>query len=244
MRDSCCLSRERLCAISMTQSRKVLHEEIALQCVVSSGPARELMLSNSWFFFDLIIRSMIEHLAATNRLDMPRKMRFCAQFFDDITTLVTTLTSEIISRSNKESEERFIRNLNSSLAFFLCDLFSVVDRGYVFCLIKAYCKQMSAKISTLPDSIFLMSLKLDFLRIVCSHEHFITLNLPFGTPVSPSPATSPCPSVASSSSQCSLLSTGTLVEKGNFTELSLEFKQQHFLVGLVLSDLCYVLSMK
>ncbi|GFS94716.1 dedicator of cytokinesis protein 7 [Nephila pilipes] len=243
MRTAAAIQENVLCAISLTQSRKVLHEEIALQCVVSSGPARELMLSNSWFFFDLIIRSMIEHLAASNRLDMPRKMRFCAQFFDDITTLVTTLTSEIISRCNKENEERFIRNLNSSLAFFLCDLFSVVDRGYVFCLIKAYCKQMSAKISSLPDSIFLMSLKLDFLRIVCSHEHFITLNLPFGTPVSPSPATSPCPSVASSSSQCSLLSTGTLVEKGNFTELSAEFKQQHFLVGLVLSDLCTVLHM-
>lgn len=103
---------------------------------------------------------------------------------------------------------------------------------------------MSAKISTLPDGAFLMSLKLDFLRIVCSHEHFVALNLPFGTPISPSPATSPCPSVASSSSQCSMLSTGTLVEKGNFTELSIEFRQQHFLVGLVLSDLWSSLSMK
>ncbi|KAG8196069.1 hypothetical protein JTE90_007809 [Oedothorax gibbosus] len=243
MRAAAAIQENVLSAISINQSRKVLHEEIALQCVVSSGPARELMLSNSWFFFDLIIRSMIEHLAAANRLDMPRKMRFCAQFFDDITTLVTTLTSDIIGRCAKESEEKFIRNLNSSLAFFLCDLFSVVDRGYVFCLIKAYCKQMSAKISTLPDSNFLMSLKLDFLRIICSHEHFVTLNLPFGTPISPSPATSPCPSVASSSSQCSLLSTGTLVGNGNFTELSPEFKQQHFLVGLVLSDLWTVLSM-
>ncbi|XP_035223308.1 dedicator of cytokinesis protein 7-like, partial [Stegodyphus dumicola] len=243
MRAAAAMQDNVLCAISMSQPRKVLHEEIALQCVVSNGSARELMLSNSWFFFDLIIRSMIEQLAATNRLDMPRKMRFCAQFFDDITTLVTTVTSEIINHCNKEGCEKFTKNLNSGLAFFLCDLFSVVDRGYVFCLIKAYCKQVLSKISTVSDSIFLMSLKLDFLRIICSHEHFITLNLPFGTPVSPSPATSPCPSVASSSSQCSLLSTGTLVEKGNFTELSVEFRQQHFLVGLLLSDLWTVLSM-
>ncbi|GIY48085.1 dedicator of cytokinesis protein 7 [Caerostris extrusa] len=247
MRTAAAIQENVLCAISVTQSRKVLHEEIALQCVVSSGQARELMLSNSWFFFDLIIRSMIEHLAANNRLDMPRKMRFCAQFFDDITTLITTLTSEIISRCNKARKD--LLEISTPVWHFLCDLFSVVDRGYHFGrdfyqkTKQAYCKQMSAKISTLPDSIFLMSLKLDFLRIVCSHEHFITLNLPFGTPVSPSPATSPCPSVASSSSQCSLLSTGTLVEKGNFTELSVEFKQQHFLVGLVLSDLLTVLTM-
>ncbi|XP_054707332.1 dedicator of cytokinesis protein 7-like [Uloborus diversus] len=243
MRAAAVIQDNVLCAISLSQTRKVLHEELALQCVVSSGTSRELILRNAWFFFDLIIRSMIEHLAATNRLDIPRKMRFCAQFFDDITTLVTTVTSDIISRCHKEGDEKFTKNLNSSLAFFLCDLFSVVDRGYVFLLIKSYFKQMSAKISTLPDSIFLMSLKLDFMRIICSHEHFVTLNIPFGTPLSPSPATSPCPSVASSSSQCSLLSTGTLIEKGNFTELTTEFRQQHFLIGLVLSDLWAVLSM-
>lgn len=89
MRAAAVMQDNVLCAISMSQTRKVLHEEIALQCVVSSGSTRELVLTNSWFFFDLIIRSMIEHLASTNRLEIPRKMRFCAQFFDDITTLVS-----------------------------------------------------------------------------------------------------------------------------------------------------------
>ncbi|XP_023230631.1 dedicator of cytokinesis protein 7-like [Centruroides sculpturatus] len=101
---------------------------------------------------------------------------------------------------------------------------------------------MSAKISSLPDAGHLITLKLEFLRIICSHEHFVTLNLPFATPVSPSPATSPCPSVASSISQSSFVSTSTLTEKGNFAELSVEFRQQHFLVGLVLSDLATVLE--
>lgn len=49
--------------------------------------------------------------------------------------------------------------MNASLAFFLYDLFSIVDRGFVFLLIKAYCKQMSAKISSLPDGATLYSLK-------------------------------------------------------------------------------------
>lgn len=97
MRAAAVMQDNVLCAISMTQARKVLHEEIALQCVVSSGSTRELVLTNSCFFFDLIIRSMIEHLAATNRLDIPRKMRFCAQFFDDITTLVRFCFSVVIT---------------------------------------------------------------------------------------------------------------------------------------------------
>ncbi|XP_067118403.1 dedicator of cytokinesis protein 7 isoform X1 [Centruroides vittatus] len=229
--------------ITKSHTRKIVHEELALQWVVSSGAARELALTNAWFFFELMIKSMCEHLATTGRLDVPRKMRFNEQFSDDLTTLVTTMTSDIISRYNREVKDmKFIQGLNTSLAFFLYDLLSIMDRTYVFSLIKTYCKQMSAKISSLPDAGHLITLKLEFLRIICSHEHFVTLNLPFATPVSPSPATSPCPSVASSISQSSFVSTSTLTEKGNFAELSVEFRQQHFLVGLVLSDLATVLE--
>jgi len=35
---------------------QLVHEELALQWVVSSGPTRDLTLVNSWFFFELIVR--------------------------------------------------------------------------------------------------------------------------------------------------------------------------------------------
>nr|CAD7428672.1 unnamed protein product [Timema monikensis] len=203
---------------------KVAHEELALQ-----------------FLFEMIVKSMVEHLAAIGSLDSPRKMRFCEQFTDDVTTLVNTITSDIISRYSRET--KFIHSLNTSLAFFLFDVLSIMDRGYVFFLIKTYYKQMSAKISSLPDAASLVSLKLDFLRIVCSHEHFVALNLPFGTPFTPSSApASPSLSVCSSASQSSFISTLIGGDKMSFAELSLAFKQQHFLVGLVLSDLASVLE--
>nr|CAD7445964.1 unnamed protein product [Timema bartmani] len=220
---------------------KVAHEELALQWVVSSGAAREFAMANAWFLFEMIVKSMVEHLAANGSLDAPRKMRFCEQFTDDVTTLVNTITSDIISRYSRDT--KFIHSLNTSLAFFLFDVLSIMDRGYVFFLIKTYYKQMSAKISSLPDAASLVSLKLDFLRIVCSHEHFVALNLPFGTPFTPSSApASPSLSVSSSASQSSFISTLIGGDKMSFAELSLAFKQQHFLVGLVLSDLASVLE--
>ncbi|CAN8028779.1 unnamed protein product, partial [Ixodes persulcatus] len=91
----------------------------------------------------------------------------------------------------------------------------------------------------LPEGSSLASLKLDLLRVVCSHEHFVTLNLPFGTPLSPSPPASPCPSIASS--QGSAVSGSTLTDRSAFAELSPEYRQQHFLLGLLLSDLATVL---
>uniref|UniRef100_T1J9Y0 Uncharacterized protein n=1 Tax=Strigamia maritima TaxID=126957 RepID=T1J9Y0_STRMM len=229
--------------IKKYSSRKIVHEELALQWVVSSGSAREHALTNAWFFFELMVKSMMEHLAGMGQLDAPRKLRFSEQFTDDITTLVTTTTSDIISRYNREVKDmKFIQTLNTSLAFFLFDLFAIMDRGYVFSLIKTYCKQISAKISSLPDAAHLIALKLEFLRIVCSHEHYIPLNLPFGAPLTPSGASSPCPSVASSTSQSSFISSSTLTERGNFAELTTDFRQQHFLVGLILSDLATVLE--
>lgn len=54
------------------------------------------------FFFDLIVKSMVEHLAATQILDSPRKLRFSEQFTDDLSTLITTMTSDIIASYNKD----------------------------------------------------------------------------------------------------------------------------------------------
>jgi hypothetical protein len=47
---------------------------------------------------------MVEHLDATQSLDAPRKMRFSEQFADDVTTLVATITSDIISHYNKDAK--------------------------------------------------------------------------------------------------------------------------------------------
>lgn len=54
------------------------------------------------FFFDLMIKSMVEYLASVNSMDSPRKHRFSEQYLDDIATLVTTFTSDIISGYNRD----------------------------------------------------------------------------------------------------------------------------------------------
>ncbi|XP_059491152.1 dedicator of cytokinesis protein 7 isoform X2 [Neocloeon triangulifer] len=219
-----------------SKSRKLLHEEIVLQWVVSSGTAKELALTNSWFFFELMVKSMVTHLASLDMLEAPRRVRFTDQFLDDITSLVTMVTSEIVARVSKDLKTT--TNLNASLAFFLFDCLSIADRGFVFGLVKLYCKHITAKMMNLPDATGLIHLKSDLLRIVCSHEHFVALNLPFGTPFAPnSGPASPSPSVSSSNSQSSFLSTLVGGDKSAYADLSPEFRQQHFLVGLILGEL-------
>ncbi|XP_033216404.1 dedicator of cytokinesis protein 7 [Belonocnema kinseyi] len=219
-------------------SCRLLYEELALHWVVSTGQARELAMVHSFFFFELIIRSMAIHLSDLGALESPRKMRFSPQFCDDVATLVAALTSEIVARSGKDY--KVAMNLVSSLGNFLANLLSLMDRGFVLSLLKASCCSISDASMHIPDSAALFALKLDLVRTVCTHEHYVALNLPFGTAyTSGSAPASPSPSTGSSGSFISTMVPGDRVR---FSELSQEFRQQHFLVGLVLSDLSNTLE--
>lgn len=182
---------------------RLLHEEIALHWVVSSGIACEMSMMNSWFLFELMTKSMIEHLDVNQALYSPRKTRFPHQFTDDLSTLVHLVATKVVGFHNTDT--KMAHSLNASLAFFIFDLLSIMDRGFVFGLIKAYYKVIIAKCLATSD---LIHYKLDFLRIVCSHEHFVALNLPFATPYTLASAPcSPTPSTNSSNSQNSYMST-------------------------------------
>ncbi|XP_058891186.1 dedicator of cytokinesis protein 7 isoform X2 [Acipenser ruthenus] len=219
-------------------TKKLFHEELALQWVVSSGTVREGALQQGWFFFELMVKSIIHHLYFTDRLDSPRRNRFPERFMDDITALVSTIAGDIVSRFQKDLE--LVERLNTSLAFFLNDLLSVMDRGFVFSLVKTYWKQVSTKLYALQSPTVLVSLRLDFLRIVCSHEHYVTLNLPCSLLTPPA---SPSPSVSSATSQSSGFSTSVQDQKiANMFELSVPFRQQHYLAGLVLTELALILD--
>ncbi|XP_058034694.1 dedicator of cytokinesis protein 7 isoform X6 [Ahaetulla prasina] len=219
-------------------TKKLFHEELALQWVVCSGSVREAALQQAWFFFELMVKSIVHHLYFADKLDAPRKNRFPERFMDDIAALVSTIASDIVSRFQKDTE--MIERLNTSLAFFLNDLLSVMDRGFVFSLVKTYYKQVSSKLYSLPNPSTLVSLRLDFLRIVCSHEHYVTLNLPCSLLTPPA---SPSPSVSSATSQSSGFSTNVQDQKiANMFELSVPFRQQHYLAGLVLTELAVILD--
>ncbi|XP_012873896.1 PREDICTED: dedicator of cytokinesis protein 8 isoform X2 [Dipodomys ordii] len=217
-------------------SSKHFHEELALQMVVSTGMVRETVFKYSWFFFELLVKSMAEYIHNLDKRDSFRRTRFSDRFQDDITTIVNVVTSEIAAllvKPQKESEQA--EKINISLAFFLYDLLSLMDRVFVFNLIRQYCNQLSAKLNNLPT---LISMRLEFLRILCSHEHYLNLSL-FFMNADPAPA-SPCPSISSqNSSSCSSFQDQKIA---SMFDLTPEYRQQHFLTGLLLTELAAALD--
>uniref|UniRef100_A0A673YLV7 Dedicator of cytokinesis 6 n=1 Tax=Salmo trutta TaxID=8032 RepID=A0A673YLV7_SALTR len=214
--------------------KQLLHEELALQWVVSTSTVREAALQQAWFFFQLMTKSMSHHLFLSSRIDLPRRQRFPDRFVDDIAALVGAISADVAGRYHKDVE--LVERLNSSLAFFLNDLLSLMDRGFVFNLIRSYYKQVRAPQN--PSS--LTALRMDFTRILCSHEHYVTLNLPCSTL---SPPASPSPSTSSTTSQGSAFSS-MHQDQGvaSMFELSVPFRQQHFLSGLLLTELSLILE--
>ncbi|KAH0515089.1 Dedicator of cytokinesis protein 7 [Microtus ochrogaster] len=162
-------------------TKKLFHEELALQWVVCSGSVRESALQQAWFFFELMVKSMVHHLYFNDKLDAPRKTRFPERFMDDIAALVSTIAGDVVTRFQKDTE--MVERLNTSLAFFLNDLLSVMDRGFVFSLIKSCYKQSSGFSTNVQDQ-----------------------------------------------------------KIANMFELSLPFRQQHYLAGLVLTELALILD--
>uniref|UniRef100_A0A8D0GMJ9 Dedicator of cytokinesis 8 n=1 Tax=Sphenodon punctatus TaxID=8508 RepID=A0A8D0GMJ9_SPHPU len=217
-------------------NKKHFHEELALQMVVSTGMVRESVFKYAWFFFELLVKSMAQYLHNMDKQDTLRRSRFSDRFKDDITTIVNVVTSEIAAllvKQQKESEQA--EKINISLAFFLYDLLSLMDRGFVFNLIKHYCNQLSNKLNVLPT---LISMRLEFLRILCSHEHYLNLNLFFMT--SSSSPTSPSPSLSSqNSSSCSSFQDQKIA---SMFDLSADYRQQHFLTGLLFTELAAALD--
>ncbi|KAI1900070.1 hypothetical protein AGOR_G00046250 [Albula goreensis] len=219
-------------------NKKQFHEELALQMVVSTGVCRENAYKYAWFFFELLIKSMAQFVSLLEKQGVPRRGRFSDRFKDDITTIVSVVTAEIgtiLVKQQKEMDQA--EKVNISLAFFLYDLLSLMDRGFVFQLVKNYCNQMSAKSVSMPT---LITMRLEFLRILCSHEHYLNLSLFFTNPAS-APA-SPCPSISSqNSSSCSSFQDHKICSLFDLTQ---EFKQQHYLTGLLLTELSAALDME
>lgn len=219
---------------------RLLHEQIVYQWVMA-GAETNLALTNSWLLFELIVKGMVEHLEQLRLLNAGRKGRFSAQMHDDLLSLVEGIARKISDLHCSDAVKN-AQSLNASLAFFLFDLLSIMDRGFVFGLIKSYYNVLRQKIVTVPD---LVHYKLDLLRIVCSHEHYVALNLPFATPYTVlSAPCSPTASVNSNNSQNSFLNALLSNDNALYAELSQEFRQQHFLAGLVLTELAQVLELQ
>ncbi|XP_051893532.1 dedicator of cytokinesis protein 7-like isoform X2 [Pristis pectinata] len=206
---------------SLKQS-KLFHEELAYHIMFTNGKRRDQVYKHLWFFCELLIKSMSQYLSDTDRWSSPPSLRF-SEYFPGIIYTMVNIATEFVKHQDPDITD--MTNLN--LGFFLNDLLSLMDRGFVLRMIGHHHKELSDKDGKRPH---LPDRRIDFLRIVCSHEHFVILNLPLTA------------SVGTQDGNDHLENISTHESTVGIFKLSRKFRQQHFLIGLLLEEITNVLS--
>ncbi|XP_057325532.1 dedicator of cytokinesis protein 9 isoform X5 [Microplitis mediator] len=128
-------------------------------------------MHHSNFFIDIMVKSMAQHMLTSGRIKMHRNERFTKDYHDSITKLLQVLTPYLMNKYKDMPVET--HELNKSLAQFLKKCLTFMDRGFVFSLINDYMDNFSP-----GDARTLQDFKFTFLQIICSHEHYVSFNLP------------------------------------------------------------------
>lgn len=103
---------------------------------------------------------------------MRRNERFSSGYQTRVQHMFIDVLLPYITDKHKEMPSQ-VTKLNMAVAHFLKKCLTFMDRGFVLRLIKSYISGLSN-----CDSTFVRSAKLLFMKIIISHEHYISFNLP------------------------------------------------------------------
>uniref|UniRef100_A0A3P8XCC2 Dedicator of cytokinesis 9b n=1 Tax=Esox lucius TaxID=8010 RepID=A0A3P8XCC2_ESOLU len=188
---------------------KCVHEELAKAMTTIFKPSTDILACNkllkySWYFLEVLVKSMAHYLIVSGKVKLCRNQRFSASFHHTVETLIHMLMPHITQKYKDNLDTA--RNANHSLAIF-------IKTNYYFgSNFRFSCKHKKINASNLST---LYEFKLEFLRVVCNHEHFVPLNLPMP------------------------FSKGRIQRFQDLQldySLSEDFCQNHFLVGLLLRE--------
>ncbi|XP_051965596.1 dedicator of cytokinesis protein 10 isoform X3 [Xyrauchen texanus] len=198
---------------------RTVHEELAKGMTSDLKSNEQSIIKNilkfSWFFLEIMVKSMAQHLMDTAKLMLPRPQWFPGTFQSRLETLIMTMSDHIFWKNKDLAEET--RSANMAIAAFVKRCFSLMDRGFTFKLISNYINMITAS-----DNKMLCVLKFEFIREVCNYEHYIPLSLPIPS--------------ARITDKASLENRTAHVDIPEYS-LTEDFCRKHFLTGLLLREL-------
>ncbi|EFA83784.1 DOCK family protein [Heterostelium album PN500] len=156
---------------------KNVYEELCRQWVnaINTGIyVKDFRLN--WFLFDIMTKSMALSLANSGQLesDIGRENRFKIEFQENLNRLVLKLLPQSDSNGmSVQSWEFFTKFPN-----FINNLFPLIDRGFLFNLVSRIVTTFTDDKDKDKDTIAMITIKFNFLRIISDYDHYIPLNFP------------------------------------------------------------------
>ena len=165
---------------------KYVHNEILkLWCELSKMKLSEsqslYLIRSARFLFEIIFKSMVIKLENDKKEKkvITRSQRFDPEFLENLQNLLVICAWQIQQLSSSGTNI-FAKELNRNIALFCRDLFTIVDRGFVFQLISTVLREMSPR----KDESIFIELKLDFVKVLSEYKYWIPLNLPLHQKIS------------------------------------------------------------
>ncbi|CAF0807517.1 unnamed protein product, partial [Brachionus calyciflorus] len=208
-----------------------IHEELIVNLVIflkqNTSSLQDVtqiqrFFKNCWFFSEVTLKSLamytIQYKKDKQNNTSPK---FSQEFYNSLTSffdlIIDLLVKSLSQATSKEKESLIlsIKNCNQSLAMFVKKSLNLLNRKSLFCVINRYLDKLNFNDKTLFE------LKFDFIRIVCNHEHFISFSLPIRKAIS---------------------NIHEFADIKYEFILSDQFRQFHYLVGVLLSQLCISLN--
>ncbi|XP_022088047.1 dedicator of cytokinesis protein 9-like isoform X2 [Acanthaster planci] len=218
-----------------TALQKTVHEELVKNLAMSLRPSTDQqviknLMKHMWFFFNIIIKSMAQHLIQGDGLKQARIKRFSTNFETGLRNLVQVLMPHILQKQDVRQRQD-AKDANFHLANFIKRCFTYMDRGFVFRLINCYMGFFSS-----DDAKPVFEMKFEMIRVVCSYEHYIALNLPLQKKGQQQGKN------FKSTSGSAVASVQIRPAKEQYKDLHYDYQlteeycQQHFLTGLLLRE--------
>ncbi|KAG0603065.1 hypothetical protein M758_10G063500 [Ceratodon purpureus] len=137
------------------------------------GPVYDDVLTMSWVFLELIVKSMALEQSRKFSENLPPgedlpPLQLHDEVFKSIGQLYDCLLTEVHERCKKGLI--LAKRLNSSIAFFCYDLLSVIEPRQVFQLVALYFDKFTGVCQNM-----LHECKLNFLRIISDHDLFVEM---------------------------------------------------------------------
>eukprot|EP00049_Salpingoeca_infusionum_P007192 m.116931 g.116931 ORF g.116931 m.116931 type:complete len:2092 (+) comp13619_c0_seq1:34-6309(+) len=224
----------------MVETRRVIYQTVANTCI-----------TRAWFFFEAMSKSLAQYVEVRGLSKSAPAQRFPPQAYGLICQILDELSLRVSNGEVVPSQRA--QELCYSFGFFLRDLLSICDVTEIFkassLVIKNLHKSPHINISLGKGT--LASFRLDVLRILCSHENYVQLNLPSLTVDQRLDAVSVVDTVETqvnpSQSRASV-STATIAEEATVEGVGAcdapwcHLSQGHFLVHTLIAEMFFVLN--
>eukprot|EP00026_Physarum_polycephalum_P000226 Phypoly_transcript_00226.p1 GENE.Phypoly_transcript_00226~~Phypoly_transcript_00226.p1 ORF type:complete len:1906 (-),score=310.18 Phypoly_transcript_00226:3-5720(-) len=132
------------------------------------------------FFLEIIFKSIVLQLNESGQLadNFPRKNRL-QEKTKDLRQLIYALAMAAKHRSR--NAPLAARDIVRSVGVFISELICILDRGLILKYIQCIAAILTDDLDSTPDLLFI------FLRIVCTHENYVQLNIPLSERLDPPP---------------------------------------------------------